>query len=88
MTEAVEYLHTVLHQHWPTAIKGYQALPKFLLVDGDAPPSRRGASNDGSFKTAADWDAEMAASGGMNVDDFLGWLVDRIADAMRYDEKR
>lgn len=88
VTEAVEHLHTVLHQHWPTAIKGYQALPKFLLVDGDVPPRRRGASNDVSFKTAADWDAEMAASGGMNVDEFLGWVADRIADVMRYDEKR
>jgi hypothetical protein len=83
VTEAVEYLHTVLHQHWPTTIKGYQALPKFLLVDGDAPPSRKGASNDGSFKTATDWDAEVVASGGMALDEFLGWLVDRIADAMR-----
>lgn len=82
VTEAVEYLHTVLHQHWPTAIKGYQGLPKFLLVDGDAPPSRRGASNGGSFKTAADWDAEMVASGRMSVDGFLAWMVREIENGL------
>jgi len=30
-----------------------------------------GASNDGSFKTAADWDAEMAASGEMGLNQLL-----------------
>lgn len=82
VTEAVEYLHTVLHQHWPTAIKGYQALPKFLLVDGDAPTRRKGASNDGGFKTAAEWDAEMVASGGMDLDEFLKWMSQEVANKL------
>jgi hypothetical protein len=82
VTEAVEHLHTVLHQHWPTTIKGYQTLPKFLLVDGDAPPSRKGASNDGCFKTTADWDAEMAASGGMGLDEFLNWMAQEVANKL------
>ena len=82
VTEAVEYLHEVMHQHWPTAIRGYKALPKFLLLDRDAPPRRRGASNDSSFKTAADWDAEMVADGAMTVDEFLAWMVREIENGL------
>lgn len=82
VTEAVENLHTVLHQHWPTTIKGYQGLPKFLLVDGEAPVSRRGASNQGSYKTEEERDRALVGAGAMPVEEFLGWLADEIAEAL------
>ena len=79
---AVKQLHAVLHQNWPMTLTGYKALPKFLLVDDDAPPTIRGASNEGSFKTAADWDAEMVADGAMTVDEFLAWMVSEIENGL------
>lgn len=79
---AVGQLHAVLHQNWPMTLTGYKSLPKFLLVDDGAPPTRRGASNDGSFKTAADWDAEMVADGAVTVDEFLAWMVREIENGL------
>ena len=63
-------------------LTGDKALPKFLRVDDAAPPTRRGASKDGSFETGADWDAEMVADGAMSVDELLAWMVREIENRL------